>query len=119
MRNSFFSLYYIFKFNYFSIGDIIVDKWLPYGARAERRTIVQRAPPLAQYNPPRNVIINYEGPKACIIRQIHKHGVIRCDPSAYRQQYSGQLLDSGTLAQKASAIGISELLVSIHFFIFY
>ena len=101
------------------LGDIIIERWIPYGAQAKRRTIVQRAGPAPQYPRPRNVIIQYEPAQVRVVRQIQRLGVTPFNPQAYIQQYGAQLLDTNTLLQKARAAGIIEDIVhSPSFFLF-
>jgi len=88
--------------------DIIIERWVPYGAAAKRRTIVQRAAAAQQYAAPRNVIIQYEAAQVRVSRQFQKLGVTPENPQAYVQRYGAQLLDSVTLVQQARAAGVFE-----------
>jgi len=88
--------------------DIIIERWVPYGAAAKRRTIVQRAAAAQQYQRPRNVIIQYEAAQVRIVRQFQRLGVQPENPQAYVQRYGNQLLDSVTLVQQARAAGVLE-----------
>ncbi len=98
-----------------SIGDIIIERWIPYGAQAQRRTIVQRAAAAQQYARPRNIIIQYEPVQVRIVRQFQRLGVTPANPQAYVQQYGAQLLDAATLLQQARAAGVVEDIVSFCF----
>ncbi|CAF4877771.1 unnamed protein product, partial [Rotaria sp. Silwood2] len=49
--------------------DIVIERWVPYGPQAKRRTLLQRAPAPPPYPAPRNVIIQYEQSPARIVRQ--------------------------------------------------
>ena len=95
--------------------DIIIERWVPYGAAQKRRTIVQRAAAAKQYQAPRNVIIQYEAPQVRITRQFQKLGVQSENPQAYVQRYGAQLIDSITLVQQARAAGVLEDIVSFSF----
>lgn len=60
------------------------EKWLPYKA-IERPVIVQKIKHVTQKPPtPKNVIIEYEKPKAVAIRQVIEEGVFRVDPTTYQ-----------------------------------
>lgn len=95
--------------------DIIIERWVPYGAAQKRRTIVQRAAAAQQYQAPRNVIVQYEAAQVRIVRQFQKLGVQSENPQAYVQRYGAQLIDSVTLVQQARAAGVTEDIVSFHF----
>lgn len=92
--------------------DIIIERWVPYGAAAKRRTVVQRAAAAQQYQAPFNTIIQYEAPQVRISRQFQRLGVTPSNPQAYVQQYGASLLDSVTLVQQARAAGVVEDIVS-------
>ena len=100
-------------FRSFSLGDIIIERWVPYGAQAKRRTIVQRAAAAQQYQAPRNVIIQYEPVQVRIVRQFQRLGVTQANPQQYLQQYGAQLLEASTLVQQARSAGVVEDIVSI------
>lgn len=97
---------------FFYLGDIIIERWIPYGAAAKRKTIVQRAEAAKEYAKPRNVIIQYEPVQVRIVRQFERLGVTQANPQAYLQQYGAQLLDAQTLLQQARAAGVVEDIVS-------
>ena len=97
------------------LGDIIIERWIPYGAASKRKTIVQRAAAAQQYAAPRNVIIQYEPVQVRIVRQFQRLGVTQANPQAYLQQYGASLLDAATLVQQARAAGVVEDIVSIRF----
>jgi len=88
--------------------DIIIERWVPYGAQAKRRTIVQRAGPAVQYARPRNIIIQYEPVQVRVVRQFQRLGVTPASPAAYVQQYGASLFDGVTLVQQARAAGVVE-----------
>ena len=97
--------------DFFLQGDVIIERWVPYGAQAKRRTLVQRAGAAQQYARPRNVIIQYEPVQVRIVRQFQRLGVTQANPGAYVQQYGAQLLDAGTLVQQARSAGVVEDIV--------
>jgi len=88
--------------------DIVIERWVPYGALAKRRTVVQRAGAAKAYAAPRNVIIPYDQPHVRVIRQFQRLGVTLENPLAYVQRYGVQLLDAHTLVQHARAAGVVE-----------
>lgn len=104
---------FIFHFFFFFcyLGDIIIERWLPYGPRPERRTIVEEASAAVTYPEPRNKVIIYEGVEARVVREFKKDGVVRGDPNDYVARYGDSLLDSATLTQMARNAGVFEDLV--------
>ncbi|CAF1450308.1 unnamed protein product, partial [Didymodactylos carnosus] len=90
------------------LGDIIIERWIPYGAQAKRKTIVQRAAAAQQYKAPRNIIIQYEPIQARVVRQFQRLGVQQENPQSYVQRYGVQLRDSVQLLQEARAAGVVE-----------
>ncbi|CAF4402168.1 unnamed protein product, partial [Rotaria sordida] len=88
--------------------DIFIERWLPFGPRAPRRTLVQRAAHPAPYPAPKNVIIQYEQNPARVIRQVNRLGVTQANPSAYVQTYGASLLDSASLVSTARSAGVLE-----------
>ncbi len=95
------------------LGDIIIERWVPYGAQAKRRTVVQRAEAAKAYAAPRNIIIQYEQAQVRIIRQFQRLGVTPENPQAYVARYGAQLLDAQALVQQARAAGVVEDIVRI------
>jgi hypothetical protein len=93
------------------IGDIIIERWIPYGAMSKRKTIVQRAAAAKPYPKPRNVIIQYEAPQVRVVRQFQRLGVTPENPQAYVQRYGASLFDAQTLVQQARAAGVIEDIV--------
>ncbi len=93
------------------LDDIIIERWIPYGAQAKRKTIVQRAAAAKGYPKPRNIIIQYEPIKVRVIRQFQRLGVIQENPQLYVQRYGISLLDAQTLLQQARAAGVIEDIV--------
>ena len=94
------------------LGDIIIERWVPYGAQAKRRTIVQRAAAAKAYAAPRNIIIQYEPVQVRVVRQFQRLGVVQANPQAYLQQYGAQLLESSVLVSQARSAGVVEDIVS-------
>lgn len=93
-------------------GDIIIERWIPYGASAKRKTVVQRAEAVREYPKPRNIIIQFEASQVRVIRQFQRLGVTQEDPQAYIQRYGAELFDAQTLVQQARAAGVVEDIVS-------
>jgi hypothetical protein len=62
---------------------VIYEKWLPYQETKERPVIVERAPPQELIRPPKNVIIDYEQPRAHHEQIIIDEGVFRADPNSH------------------------------------
>jgi hypothetical protein len=62
---------------------VIYEKWLPYEETKERPVIVERAPALEVIRPPKNVIIEYEQPKAHHEQIVIDEGVFRADPQSH------------------------------------
>jgi hypothetical protein len=62
---------------------VIYEKWLPYQETKERPVIVERAPALEVLRPPKNVIIEYEQPKAHHEQIVIDEGVFNADPQSH------------------------------------
>ncbi|CAF1475215.1 unnamed protein product [Rotaria sordida] len=88
--------------------DIIIERWIPYGPQAERRTIVEPAPPAREYQPPSNTTIIYSAAETRVVRKFNNLGVTQEDPESYRSRYGSSLLDSITLVQHARNAGVVE-----------
>lgn len=95
----------------FYLGDIIIERWIPYEQQTERRTIVEEAPAAISYVEPRNKIIIYEGLDPHIHRQFKNGGVIEENPADHVARYGSSLLPSETLIQLARKYGVYEDLV--------
>lgn len=95
----------------FFSGDIIIERWIPYGAQAKRKTIVQRAAGAKGYTKPRNIIIIYEPIQVRVVRQFQRLGITQENPQSYTQRYGASLLDPQTLVQQARAAGVIEDIV--------
>ncbi len=97
---------------FYYLGDIIIERWLPYGPVPERRTIVEEAAPAITYPEPRNQVVIYEGVEARVVREFKKDGVVRENPADYVARYGDSLLDLSTLIEMAVKAGVFEDLVS-------
>ncbi|CAF3375622.1 unnamed protein product [Rotaria sp. Silwood1] len=69
---------------------IIVERWLPY-KQQKRRVIYQKAPPVQPSPAQKNLIIQWEGTQARVVKEFRNLGIIKADPSTYVQQYGSQL----------------------------
>jgi hypothetical protein len=74
----------------FCISSIIVERWLPY-KQQKRRVIYQKAPPVQPPAPQKNLIIQWEGTQARVVKEFRNLGIIKADPGSYVQQYGSQL----------------------------
>ncbi len=72
------------------ISSIIVERWLPY-KQQKRRVIYQKAPPVQPPAPQKNLIIQWEGTQARVVKEFRNLGIIKADPNTYVQQYGSQL----------------------------
>ena len=98
---------------FFSPGDIIIERWLPYATQAKRQTIVQRAAAAKDYPAPRNLVIVYDAVPVRVVRQFQRFGVTQENPQAYLARYGASLLDATSLVQQARAAGVVEDIVCI------
>lgn len=69
---------------------IIVERWLPY-KQQKRRVVYQKAPPAPAPAPQKNLIIQWEGTQARVVKEFRNLGIIKADPNTYVQQYGTQL----------------------------
>ena len=69
---------------------IIVERWLPY-KQQKRRVIYQKAAPAPAPAPQKNLIIQWEGTQARVVKEFRNLGIIKADPNTYVQQYGTQL----------------------------
>ncbi|CAF4234939.1 unnamed protein product [Rotaria magnacalcarata] len=69
---------------------IIVERWLPY-KQQKRRVVYQKAPPVQPPAPQKNLIIQWEGTQARVVKEFRNLGIIKADPNTYVQQYGSQL----------------------------
>lgn len=96
----------------FILGDILIERWMPYGPQPERRTIIQRAPSPIRYPEPTHTIIEYDNIQPHIVRKFERLGVEDMNPSEYRSLYETPLLNSSALLQQARNLGVTEDLVN-------
>ena len=73
-----------------TLSSIIVERWLPY-KQQKRRVIYQKAPPVQAPAPQKNLIIQWEGTQARVVKEFRNLGIIKADPNTYIQQYGPQL----------------------------
>ena len=88
--------------------DIIIERWLPYGPRPERRVIIQPAVAAENYPDATFTIYKHGSTVGGVRRKFQNLGVCPEDPCCYSSRYSGHLLDAATLVQKARAVGVTE-----------
>ena len=93
-------------------GDIIIERWLPYGPPPERRKIVQSAPPPARYSEPSHTIVVYDSVQTHVVRKLERLGVTEENPDAYVARYGSSLLNSASLVQQARDAGVIEDIVN-------
>lgn len=96
---------------FYLLGDIIIERWLPYGPECERRTIVRRAT-CQTYARPTCKIFVYDGAEKRISRKFENLGTVQENPEAYIARYGSTLLDSATLVQRAREAGVVEDIVN-------
>ncbi len=97
------------------LGDILIERWLPYGPQPERRKIIEHAPPPITYPEPRNKIIIHGTAEARVVRRFKTLDVVRGNPADYIARYGATLLDSATLLQQARNAGVYEDIVKSFF----
>lgn len=107
----------IHSFKFLTVGDIIIERWLPYSFTTKRKTIVQRAETPKDYPKPRNVIIQYDPPQVRIVRQFQRLGVTQENPQEYAQRFGPSLYDTQALIERARAAGVVEDIVSCNFYL--
>lgn len=75
----------------------MIERWLPY-TQQKRRVIFQgpqcQCPVVC---PPKNVVVQWESPKARVKKEVKYLGVIRANPCEYVNQYGDSLLASDAL----------------------
>ncbi|KAI3378972.1 hypothetical protein SNEBB_006979 [Seison nebaliae] len=69
---------------------LIIERWLPYKSQ-KRRVVYQRANAVKAHEKLKNLIIQWSGPKAKVIKEVRNLGIIKVNPSSYLQKYSGKL----------------------------
>ena len=94
------------------LGDIIIERWIPYGPQPARRTIIEHAPPAIQYPQPSNTTIIYSAVETLRAQKFEKPGVIQEDPATYVARQEPSLSDPATLVQQARNAGVVEDIVN-------
>jgi len=97
---------------------IIVERWLPY-KQQKRRVIYQKAPPVQPPAPQKNLIIQWEGTQARVVKEFRNLGIIKADPNTYVQQYGAQLRPTQGLPDFVKGLPTPNLgpeYVTKHFF---
>ncbi len=84
------SCFFFFSVERISFSSIIVERWLPY-KQQKRRVIYQKAPPVQPPAPQKNLIIQWEGTQARVVKEFRNLGIVKADPTTYVQQYGPQL----------------------------
>ena len=92
------------------LANILIERWLPYGPRPDRETIIYPAPPAPRYPEPSFKIIQYHAAHTSIRHRLEKF-FYRENPEHYRARYGSSLLDSATLIQRAREAGVDVDLV--------
>lgn len=87
---------------------IIVERWLPY-KQQKRRVIYQKAPPVQAPAPQKNLIIQWEGTQARVVKEFRNLGIVKADPSTYVQQYGTQLRPTQGLPDFVKALPTPNL----------
>ena len=95
------------------LGDIIIERWLPYEQQTARRTIIQRAPPAIEYAQPCCSIVIYGGYQKRIVRKFERLDITNADPKNYVALYGSSLLPPTTLVQTAHNAGVMEDIVNV------
>ncbi|CAF2854136.1 unnamed protein product [Rotaria sp. Silwood2] len=90
------------------LGEIKIERWLPYGPQPEREIFIKRAPPAIEYPKPTHTVVNYKDVDKRIVRKFENLGVIRENPYDYKVRYGTSLLDSEILAHEAVKAGVNE-----------
>jgi hypothetical protein len=93
------------------LGDIIIERWCPYGPQPERQQIVQPAPPPIKYPAPSHTVIVYDSVQSNIVRKFERLEATQEDPDAYVARYGTPLLAPTTLIQQARNAGVTEDIV--------
>lgn len=93
------------------LGDIVIERWLPYGPLPEREVIRKRVDMQAGNTKPTCTIINYEYPQGRVNRKFVVVDIYNADPNDYKARYTGSLLNSSELLQEARRAGVTEDIV--------
>ena len=100
--------------NYFllsNVGDIIIERWLPYENCTSKRSVKIIRAPSFKYPDPFHELIVYDNVRANIVRKFTRLGVTQEDPETYRARYGSTLLDRSTLLRRVREAGIVENIV--------
>ncbi len=92
------------------LGDIIIEKWLPYGPLPPRPVIRKRIDP-QEASRATCTIINYENTHSHVNRKFVVVDVYNADPKDYVDRYRESLLDSAELVQQVRRVGVNEDIV--------
>jgi hypothetical protein len=93
------------------LGDIRIERWLPYAPQPEREIFVKHAPPAIEYPKPTHTIVHYQDADKHVERKFEKLDVIRGNPYDYKARFGTSLLDSAILMQEAAKAGVNEDIV--------
>ena len=92
------------------LGDIIIERWLPYAPLREREVIVRKIG-CQEESKATCTIINYENPRPRVNRKFVVVDVYNADPDDYMARYKESLLNSSELVQQVRRVGVNEDIV--------
>lgn len=92
------------------LGDIIIERWLPYGPLPEREVVVKKIGGVAE-SKANCTIINYENPQPRVNRKFAVVDVFNADPDDYMARYNNSLLNSKELVEQVRRMGVTEDIV--------
>ena len=69
---------------------ILIERWLPYKT-PKRKVIYEQTSSNVVFAKPKNVIIQWEAPKAHIKREVKYLGIVRADPVEYSKRFGSEL----------------------------
>jgi hypothetical protein len=92
------------------LGDIIIERWLPYGPQREREVIVRKIGCQGE-SKATCTIMSYENPRPRVNRKFVVVDVYNADPDDYMARYRESLLDSSELVQQVRRVGVNEDIV--------
>ena len=72
---------------------IIIEKWLPYEPQTRVVKFV-RAQQVDNWSSEKNLIIQWDSPRAVVTKEVHELGTVRCDPSEYMRLHRNDLLSN-------------------------
>lgn len=93
------------------LGDIIIERWLPYAPFPEREVIRKTVECTAEGPKPTCTIINYDNVHTRVHRSFALVDVYNADPEDYVARYRDSLLDSRELLQEVRRAGVTEDIV--------